>query len=77
MKYTLEMVSNGIIFVPSLMKIRNTVQAILRFRLRNMKGCNTCITDERDLRITPLRWDEMPIFMKLVSQRLFQIQISL
>jgi hypothetical protein len=32
------------------------VQAILRFSLRNLRGCNVGITDGRDLLIKPLKW---------------------
>jgi hypothetical protein len=45
MKYTVQMVSDGIIYVPSFMKIGTGVQAILRFYLENLRGCNVGITD--------------------------------
>jgi hypothetical protein len=54
--YAVEMASCGKICLPSFMKIATGVQAILRFRLRNLKGCNVGITDGRDFLIRPLRW---------------------
>jgi hypothetical protein len=48
MMYTIEMASGGMIYIPSFMKIGIGVQAILRFRLRNLRGCNV-ITDGRNL----------------------------
>jgi hypothetical protein len=56
MKCAIEMGSGGIIYISSFMKIGRDVQVILRFRLRNLKGCNAGITDERDLSISPLIW---------------------
>jgi hypothetical protein len=38
-----------------IMEIDTSVQAILRFCLRNLRGCNVGITDGRVLLITPLR----------------------
>jgi hypothetical protein len=56
MKYTAEIASCGIIPVPSFLKIGTGVQAILRFFLRNLRGCNVGITDGRNFfLITPLR----------------------
>jgi hypothetical protein len=49
MKYAVEMASCCIIHVPSFMKTGTCVQAILRFCLRNLRGCNVGITDRRDL----------------------------
>jgi hypothetical protein len=37
------------IYIPSLMKIGLGFQAVLRFSLRNLRGCNVGITDVRDL----------------------------
>jgi hypothetical protein len=45
MKYTVEMASCDLIYIPRFMKIGIGIQAILRFRLRNFEGCNTGITD--------------------------------
>jgi hypothetical protein len=39
--------------IPSFMKIGTGVQAVLRFSLINVRGCNVGITDGRDLWITP------------------------
>jgi hypothetical protein len=41
----LEMVSCGMIYIPSFMKISRGLQAILRFCLSNFKGCNVGIID--------------------------------
>jgi hypothetical protein len=46
MKYAAEMVSYGVIYVKSFMKIGTGVKAILRFRLRNLRKCNIGVTDE-------------------------------
>jgi uncharacterized protein YraI len=49
MIYAVEMASCGMIYLPSFMKIATGVQAVLRFCLRNVKGCNLGITVGRDL----------------------------
>jgi hypothetical protein len=54
------MTSCDTIHLPRFMTIGAGVQAILRFFLRNLNGCNAGITDERDLRITSLRWGQVP-----------------
>jgi hypothetical protein len=54
MKYVVEMALYGMIYIKSFMKIGVRVQAILKFRLSNLK-CNIGITDGRNLLITPLR----------------------
>jgi hypothetical protein len=56
MMYAVEIASCGTIYVPSSMKTGTGFQAILRFCLRNMRGCNVGITDGRNILITPLRW---------------------
>jgi uncharacterized protein YraI len=56
MMYAIERASCGMMYVPSFMKIAAGVQAILRFCVRNLKGCNVSITNGRDLRSAPLRW---------------------
>jgi hypothetical protein len=43
-------------YIPSFIKIGTGIQAILRFSLKNLRGCNVGITDGRNLWITPLRW---------------------
>jgi hypothetical protein len=48
MKYTAEMASDGLIYIPSFMKIGTGIQAILWFCL-NLRGCNVGITDGSDL----------------------------
>jgi hypothetical protein len=49
MKCTVEMGSGGMIYLPNLIKNGEDVQAILRFCLRNLVGCNVRITHGRDL----------------------------
>jgi hypothetical protein len=48
-KYAVGMVSCGMIYISIFMKTGTGVQAILRFYLRNLRGCNVGITDGRDL----------------------------
>jgi hypothetical protein len=57
--YAVEMVSCGMLSLPGFMKIGTGVQAILRYRLRNLRGCSVGITDGRDFLIKPLRWAQM------------------
>jgi hypothetical protein len=40
---------NGMIGIPSSINISTYVQAVLRFCLSNLKGCNVGITGGRDL----------------------------
>jgi hypothetical protein len=49
MKYAFEMASCGVIYVPCFMKIGTSLQSILRFYLKSLKGCNVGITEGRDL----------------------------
>jgi hypothetical protein len=49
MKYTVEMASCGMMYIPSFMKIGIDVQSILRFCLNNLKGCDVGNTDGKDL----------------------------
>jgi hypothetical protein len=50
MKYTVEMASAGMIYVPGFVKLGTGSQTIFRsFSLRNLRGCNVNITDGRDL----------------------------
>jgi hypothetical protein len=44
MMYAVEMASCGMIYITGFMKIGTGVQAILRFCLSNLKGCNVGIT---------------------------------
>jgi hypothetical protein len=46
--YAVEIGSGGMIHLP-FMKIGVGVQAVLKFCLRNLRGCNVGVTDERDL----------------------------
>jgi hypothetical protein len=47
--YAIEMAACGVIYVPSFKKIGPGAQAILRFCLKNIRGCNVGIPDGRDL----------------------------
>jgi hypothetical protein len=49
MKHDVDMVSCGIIYVPSVMKICKGIQAVLRSCPRNFRGCNVGITDGKNL----------------------------
>jgi hypothetical protein len=49
MNFAVETGSGEIMHIPSSMKIGAGVQAVLRFGLRNLRGCNVGIADERDL----------------------------
>jgi hypothetical protein len=49
MIYAVKMDSYGMIHMPIFMKIGTSIQAILRFCFRNLRGCIVGITDERDL----------------------------
>jgi hypothetical protein len=46
MKYAVEMASDGMTYVPSVMKVGAGVQAMLSFSLRILKDCYIGITDE-------------------------------
>jgi hypothetical protein len=52
--YAVEMSSCGTIFLPNFMQIGIGVQALLRFCLSNLEGCNVGITGGRDLCSSPL-----------------------
>jgi hypothetical protein len=45
MRYTIEMASGGMIYIPSVVKIGKGVEGILRFCLRSFKSCNIGITE--------------------------------
>jgi hypothetical protein len=49
MKYAVEIVSCGGIYIQSFMKNGTDVEPILRFCLRNLRGCKAGSTDGRDL----------------------------
>jgi hypothetical protein len=49
MKCAVEIGSGVMIYIQSFMKIGTGIQAILRFYLSNVKGCNVRVTDGRDL----------------------------
>jgi hypothetical protein len=59
-KYAIEIASCDMIYIPSSMKVDTGVQAILRFRLRNLRGCNVGVTDERNLRSMHLGRAQVP-----------------
>jgi hypothetical protein len=41
--------SHGVVYLPSLMKIGTDIEAILRFRLRNLKGRDVSITNVKGI----------------------------
>jgi hypothetical protein len=47
--YAIEMATCNMMHLQSFMKIGTSIRAILRFCLRNLKGCNGGITNGRDL----------------------------
>jgi hypothetical protein len=49
MKCVTEIGSDGMIYVPSFMKIGAGIQPILRFCLSNLRSCNVGMTEVRDL----------------------------
>jgi hypothetical protein len=57
--YAVEIALCGVIYLSSFMKMDTGVQAILRFRLRNLRGCDVGIADGRDLWNAPLRWAQV------------------
>jgi hypothetical protein len=68
--YALEMAPCVMIYLPSFMKIATGLQAILRFWLRNLKGCNVGITDGRDVQKCAVEMGSggmiyIPSFMKI------------
>jgi hypothetical protein len=48
MKCAIEMGSGSMIHILSFVKIDTGIQAILRFCLRNLRGCNVGITNSSD-----------------------------
>jgi hypothetical protein len=49
MEYGVEMISCGMMYIKSFIKIDAGVQATLMFNLRNLTGCNIGITDGKEL----------------------------
>jgi hypothetical protein len=49
MEYTVSMSTFGMVYIPNFMKIDISIQALLRFSFRNLKGSNVGISDESDL----------------------------
>jgi hypothetical protein len=49
MIYAIQMTSDGMTYIPSFVKIYTGIKAVLRFCLRNLRGCNIGITDGKDL----------------------------
>jgi hypothetical protein len=47
--YVVDMAFCDMIYLQSFVKVGTGVQAILRFCLRNLRGCDVGITDGRDL----------------------------
>jgi hypothetical protein len=67
--YAVEMDSCWMIYVPRFMKIGTDLQAISRFYLSNLNGCNVGITEERVFLFTPLRWAQVPWYSYQVSSQ--------
>jgi hypothetical protein len=55
-----EMASDGMIYVPSFMKINSGIQIILRLLPCQFLGCIVGTTDERNFISTPLIWSQVP-----------------
>jgi hypothetical protein len=49
MRYIVELASDGMIYIPSFMKIGTDIEGILRFCFSNLKGCNIGVTDGSNL----------------------------
>jgi hypothetical protein len=49
MRYTTEMASDSMIYIPSFMNIVSGIPEILWFCLSNLNGCNVGITDGKEL----------------------------
>jgi hypothetical protein len=49
MMYVIEVVSYGMIYIPSFIKLFSGVHEVLRFCLSVLRGCNVGITDRTDL----------------------------
>jgi hypothetical protein len=47
--YVADITSGGMTYITGFMKIGKSAEEILRFCLRNLKGCNVCTTDGRNL----------------------------
>jgi hypothetical protein len=60
MNYAVGLASCGMVHVQSFMKTGTGIQAMMRFCLRNLRGCNVGITNGTDFLITPLRWAQVP-----------------
>jgi hypothetical protein len=72
MKYDVEMTSCGMIYILSFMKIGTGVEAILRFCLRNFRGCDVDNTDGRGFMNCTLEMGSdamvcMPSYIKIGS----------
>jgi hypothetical protein len=68
MIYAVEMISCGMKYLLRFMKIGIGFQAILRFCLSNLRGCNAAIADQRDLcavDIASCGMTYIPSFMKI------------
>jgi hypothetical protein len=49
MKCNIEMAPSGMIYIPGFMNIGTGIEEILRYCLRNLRGCNVGITDSKNL----------------------------
>jgi hypothetical protein len=60
MRYIVEMASAGVIYIPSFIRIGSGHSDNIKITPWQSESCNVGITDGRDLRITPLRWPQVP-----------------
>jgi hypothetical protein len=51
--------SDGMIYIPTFIKIGIDIEGILGVSFSNLKGCNVGITDCRDLCSAPLKWAQV------------------
>jgi hypothetical protein len=57
--YAVKILSRGMIILLSFITIGASIKEILRFCLRNLRGCNVGITDGKSLRNAPLILTQM------------------
>jgi hypothetical protein len=65
--YVIEQALSSMIYLPSFMKTGKGIQAILRFDLSNLNGCNVGINDGRYLLSVPMRWAQVARYTYKVS----------
>jgi hypothetical protein len=72
MRYIADVALDDILYIPIFMKIGTGVQVILRFYLRNLKGCNVGITHGTDICSAPLKRIKVARYKCQVSWRSVQ-----